>query len=256
MAASPLSESAAATAPAEPPVGAIRRAWRAFTRPSLRWAAGGLPVAGVFAGIVFRGGFNGAMELTNTETFRISRHEMEVKVDRDYRSTVPYANRTGVRASCPDCQVPDPWIHEVASEVQATNELWHHVRGTVDTPAKFEAERMELAENVRYAMKTTDSHECRNCHDFGFMDLAQQEPRSADRHQKAAVEGETRIDAIAASPGGCPPAASTSTSTGASRNARPGPRPRRAEAGAVCEAPLRDRAAAEARGGAGTARSR
>jgi|DewCreStandDraft_4_1066084.scaffolds.fasta_scaffold00025_163 cytochrome c-type protein NapC len=194
MAASPFPETAGTAEAAEARVGLLRRTWRAFTRPSLRWAAGSLLVVGFFAGIVFWGGFNWAMELTNTETFCISCHEMEANVYREYRTTIHYSNRTGVRASCPDCHVPDPWIHKVVRKIQATNELWHHFRGSIDTPAKFEAKRMQLAQNVWYAMKTTDSRECRNCHDFGFMDLSQQEPRSAARHEKAAIEGKTCID--------------------------------------------------------------
>lgn len=31
-------------------------------------------------------------------------------------------------------------------------------------------------------MKSTDSRECRNCHNFGSMDLERQESRSADQH--------------------------------------------------------------------------
>ncbi len=192
MAAEPIPDAAQGAEGAR--VGSIRRSWRAISRPSARWALGTLMSAGFVLGILFWGGFSWAMELTNTETFCISCHEMEANVCREYRTTVHYSNRTGVRASCPHCHVPDPWIHKVRRKIQATNELWHHFRGSIDTPAKFEAKRMQLAQNVWYAMETTDSRECRNWHDFGSTDLAQQEPRSADRHQKAAVKGRTCID--------------------------------------------------------------
>ena len=52
----------------------------------------------------------------------------------------------------------------------------------MDTPEKFEAKRLELAQNVWRAMKKTNSRECRNCHNFGSMDLERQEERSAERH--------------------------------------------------------------------------
>ena len=52
------------------------------------------------------GGFNTAMDATNTETFCISCHEMEAYVYEEYTDTIHYSNRTGVRATCPDCHVP------------------------------------------------------------------------------------------------------------------------------------------------------
>ena len=58
-------------------------------------------------GIIFWGGFNTAMEATNTMEFCIGCHEMENNVYKEYKPTIHYANRTGVRAGCPDCHVPD-----------------------------------------------------------------------------------------------------------------------------------------------------
>jgi cytochrome c-type protein NapC len=149
---------------------------------------------GVILGIIFWGGFNTAMEATNSETFCISCHEMEINVYEEYTDTIHYTNRTGVRAICPDCHVPKDWIHKFARKVQATNELYHHLQGTVDTPEKFEEKRFELAGHVWSTMKATDSRECRNCHDFMSMDYDKQEPRSAERHEQAEEEGLTCID--------------------------------------------------------------
>jgi cytochrome c-type protein NapC len=168
--------------------------WRFLTRPSARYALGTLVVVGGIGGILFWGAFNWSMEMTNTETFCIGCHEMEANVFREYRNTIHYSNRTGVRAVCSDCHVPKTWIHKVARKIKATNELYHHFLGTIDTPEKFDAKRIELAKNVWYAMKTTDSRECRNCHDFDHMDLTLQENRASDRHQEAAAEGKTCID--------------------------------------------------------------
>jgi len=47
-------------------------------------------------------------------------------------------------------------------KIQASNELWHKMLGTIDTPEKFEAKRLELARSVWATMKKTDSRECRN----------------------------------------------------------------------------------------------
>jgi len=153
-----------------------------------------LLLIGVAIGIIFWGGFNTAMEATNSEAFCISCHEMEENVYAEYTDTIHYMNRTGVRATCPDCHVPKEWVHKFVRKVQATNELFHHFAGTVDTPEKFEQKRFQLATNVWRTMKRTDSRECRNCHDFMSMDYDKQEPRSADRHEQAADEGLTCID--------------------------------------------------------------
>lgn len=151
-------------------------------------------LVGVTIGIIFWGGFNTAMEATNTEEFCISCHEMEVNVYEEYTDTIHYTNRTGVRATCPDCHVPKDWGHKVVRKVHATKELYHHFKGSVDTPEKFEAERFRLAQNVWSQMKKTDSRECRNCHEFDSMDYTKQEHRSSQGHQDAEDAGLTCID--------------------------------------------------------------
>ncbi|MGB5831555.1 MAG: NapC/NirT family cytochrome c, partial [Thiohalocapsa sp.] len=148
-------------------------------------------LVGVAIGIIFWGGFNTAMEATNTERFCISCHEMEVNVYQEYTDTIHYTNRTGVRATCPDCHVPKDWVHKVVRKVQATNELFHHFKGDLDTPEKFEAERFRMAQNVWGTMKKTDSRECRNCHEFDSMDYTKQEGRSSQGYQDAEDAGLT-----------------------------------------------------------------
>lgn len=138
---------------------------------------------GIILGIVLWGGFNWAMEMTNNEEFCISCHEMEVNVYEELKETVHFTNRTGIRATCPDCHVPKEWIHKVIRKIKASNELYHHfITKEVDTPEKFEAKRLQLAQNVWREMKNTNSRECRNCHHFDSMNLEKQDERSADRH--------------------------------------------------------------------------
>ena len=168
--------------------------WRALWRPSVRYSLGVLLVVGFVAGIIFWGGFNTAMEMTNNETFCISCHEMENNVYQEYKNTIHYANRTGVRATCPDCHVPKEWHHKVVRKIQATNELFHKVMGSIDTREKFEAKRLELAKHVWEAMKKTDSRECRNCHNFESMDFTTQGRRAVAQHSEGLNEGKTCID--------------------------------------------------------------
>ena len=169
------------------------RCWRWLWRPS-PLALGVLLIAGFVGGVVFWGGFNWALELTNTEEFCVSCHEMKSNPYAEYRSTAHYVNGSGVRASCPDCHVPKEWVHKVVRKVRATNELYHHVLGSVSTREKFDEKRLSLALNEWARMKTTDSRECRNCHKFEFMDYSQQEPRASKTHQEALTAGKTCID--------------------------------------------------------------
>lgn len=174
--------------------GAIGRLWSWLRSPARSIALGTLLVGGFVAGVVFWGGFNWSLELTNTESFCISCHEMEENVYKEYRTTVHYANKSGVRASCPDCHVPKEWVHKIARKIRASNELYHHVLGSVSTPEKFNAKRLQLATNEWRRMKSTDSRECRNCHKFDYMDYSAQEPRASKIHQEALTSGKTCID--------------------------------------------------------------
>jgi cytochrome c-type protein NapC len=168
--------------------------WQALKKPSVSYTLGTLLIVGFISGIIFWGGFNTAMEVTNTEVFCISCHEMEDNVFEEYKLTIHYSNRTGVRATCPDCHVPKEWHHKVVRKIKASNELLHKALGTIDTREKFETKRLKLAQNVWREMEKTDSRECRNCHDFESMDFTQQGRRAVDQHSKGLDAGETCID--------------------------------------------------------------
>ncbi|MCK4742182.1 MAG: NapC/NirT family cytochrome c [Sulfuriflexus sp.] len=145
-------------------------------------------------GIIFWGGFNTGMEATNNEEFCISCHEMRNNVYQEYKQTVHYTNRTGVRATCPDCHVPREWEYMVVRKVKATNELLHKIIGSIDTPEKFEAKRLQLAEHVWDSMKETDSRECKNCHANEFMKLNSQSKLSQRKHARGIKDGLTCIE--------------------------------------------------------------
>jgi nitrate/TMAO reductase-like tetraheme cytochrome c subunit len=162
-----------------------------------RWGVGALlavAAAGAVAGVVFWGGFNTAMEATNSMAFCISCHEMKDNVYQEYVKSPHYRNASGVRAICSDCHVPKEWGPKVWRKIQASNELYHHLRGTIDTPEKFEAKRAELAEHVWATMIANDSHECRNCHSWDAMDHQKQTPRGAEKMQAGRKEGKTCIE--------------------------------------------------------------
>ena len=158
---------------------------------SLGWGFAAMLFIG---GILFWGAFNTAMEWTNREAFCISCHEMKDNVYEEYRNTIHASNRSGVRATCPDCHVPKEWGPKIIRKIQASRELYGKAVGTIDTREKFEAKRHVLAEREWKRMKANDSLECRNCHNFTSMDYAEQNRRSATAHQAAFNAGSTCID--------------------------------------------------------------
>ena len=173
----------------------LARVWAVLRRPSTRYSLASLLIVGFVAGIISWGGFNWAMELSNTETFCISCHEMESTVYNELKETPHYSNRSGVRATCSDCHVPKEWIYKMVRKASATiNELPKHLIGTIDTPEKFEAKRLDLAMDVWVSMKSTDSRECRNCHDTVSMKLSDQLRPARKKHSKASEKGQTCID--------------------------------------------------------------
>jgi len=144
--------------------------WDVLRRPSSIFSLGFLVLAGFVAGIIFWGAFNTALELTNTETFCTSCHEMRDNVFEELKTTVHYTNRSGVRAHCPDCHVPHNWTDKIARKMQASKEVWGKIFGTINTREKFVDHRLELAIHEWARMKANDSLECRNCHSAESMD--------------------------------------------------------------------------------------
>lgn len=171
-----------------------RGLWARLRRPSVRYSAIGLLLFGFAGGIVFWGGFNTVVEETNTLSFCISCHEMRNTVYQEYQKTVHYSNRTGVRAVCSDCHVPKVWHYKMQRKLQAANEVWGKLTGSIDTVEKFEAKRLELAEHEWARMKASDSRECRNCHTFDGMNLGKQKDRSAKQHEIGRAQNKTCID--------------------------------------------------------------
>ncbi|MBO6520851.1 MAG: NapC/NirT family cytochrome c [Rhodospirillales bacterium] len=173
----------------------VRNFWGTMRRPSVHLSLGFLSIGGFVAGVIFWGGFNTALEFTNTESFCISCHEMENNVYQELRTTVHFTNQSGVRATCPDCHVPHDWTDKIARKMQASKEVWGKIFGTINTREKFLEKRLELAKHEWSRLKSNDSLECRNCHSAESMDFSIQSPRAAEAHSTFLVTGEkTCID--------------------------------------------------------------
>ncbi len=183
-------------------IGIVRKIWRLvcttwvnMNRPAKHLSIGFLSLGGFVAGVIFWGGFNTALEITNTEAFCISCHEMGDNVFVELKPTIHYSNRSGVRATCPDCHVPHNWTDKIARKMQASKEVWGKLFGTIDTREKFIANRRRLAGHEWERLKANNSLECRNCHSAEGMDITAQSDRAATAHQTFLFTGEkTCID--------------------------------------------------------------
>jgi len=174
--------------------GLLGRIWTTLKTPSAKYSLLAILVVGFFSGLIFWGGFNTALEATNKMEFCIGCHEMRDNVYVEYKETIHYSNRTGVRATCPDCHVPKDWTHKLIRKAQASFEVWGKLMGHIDTREKFEAKRMELATHEWARMKATASIECRNCHNFDAMSGDIQKQTVYKKHMAAKEKGSTCID--------------------------------------------------------------
>ena len=173
--------------------GLFKRLWASLNKPA-KYSLLAISSVSFVAGIIFWGGFNTAMEMTNTLEFCTTCHEMRDTVYKEYKETIHYSNRTGVRAICSDCHVPKDWVHKMIRKSQASLEVWGKLTGSIDTPEKFEAKRMQLANHEWARMKDSNSRECRNCHNFDAMSAELQKQTPYKKHMKAKEEGKTCID--------------------------------------------------------------
>jgi cytochrome c-type protein NapC len=163
---------------------------RTATRPSVHFSLGFLTLGGFVAGVIFWGGFNTALEVANTEKFCITCHEMADNTYMELKGTIHWANRSGVRATCPDCHVPHPWTLKIARKMAASQEVFGHLFGIINTREKFLALRPKLAQHEWDRMSANGSAECKNCHSPESMDFAKQKEQAVSAHKSQLLTGE------------------------------------------------------------------
>ena len=166
--------------------------WR---RPQ-RWFLLGIPAGGLIAfliGVGLTGGFVGALKMTETDAFCTSCHEMKQPF-QELTQSAHYSNEFGIRPSCGNCHVPPTFFAGLWRHMRAIDEVWGHLTGKLSTPAKYEARRLELAQNIWAEFKANDSAECRSCHTVSAMAFAKQPAMAAEAHSSLAKSGMTCID--------------------------------------------------------------
>jgi len=172
----------------------IARTWAFIATPSARFPLGLLVVFGGLLALLGWGAFNLTLHATNTEAFCLSCHEHSI-TQAEAKQAIHYQNRTGNRATCPDCHVPHELFPKLRVKiVQGFADLYYHFLGSIDTPEKYEKKRLHMAESVWASMKAVDSRECRNCHSVAAMDPKRQSAAAQGAHAALQTGGVTCVD--------------------------------------------------------------
>jgi len=91
----------------------------------------------------------------------------------EFEASIHYINRSGVQAACNNCHAGK-----------------QHADGA-NTAKEIDKTRMDMAVSEWKRMIKNNSKECNTCHSHMAMDLAKQEPRSVDIHEKSFDAGNT-----------------------------------------------------------------
>lgn len=172
----------------------IRKLWQFISSPSSRFALGALVVVGGLMALFGVVAFEYSMQQTSTNEFCASCHEIGDNSAAEYVGTSHHTNRLGLEVACVDCHVPRAFVPKMMRKARALNEIYHHMLGTIDTPEKFEAHRMDMALYTWADMNSNDSRECRECHDQSKWELDQQSEKARKFHSTALSKGKTCID--------------------------------------------------------------
>ena len=161
---------------------------------TIRWKSLSLPLALMLAGAFVLLTFNWTLEVTSSEPFCISCHEMRENAWPELQETIHFSNSSGSRADCADCHVPHDTFGKIARKIEALRELYGKMTGIVDTPEKYEAHRQVMAERVWEKMRNNDSLACRTCHVNQESILDEQYQWARQEHQRGIREDLTCID--------------------------------------------------------------
>jgi nitrate/TMAO reductase-like tetraheme cytochrome c subunit len=169
----------------------FHRCWSFLWRPSPRWPWLVFVVVGLVIGVAASGGTAGALWFTSTNAFCSSCHQGNVVPE--WKKSFHYLNTAGFTAGCADCHEPRDPVGMVLRKMAAVDEVWNQLLGTISTPEKFAAHRLELAQKVWAELHANKSQACRNCHTVGQMNDPEK-AALATMHQTVLANGQTCID--------------------------------------------------------------
>lgn len=166
-----------------------------WKQPKSKWLLG-IPIGAViavFVGVIGWNIFMGTMHATSTTEFCSTCHEEIDTVVEEYKESIHFKNKSGVRAECQDCHLQEKFIPYMLRKIEASKEVYIYLFGD-RSKANFEDHRERMAEKVWGEMKETDSVTCRSCHKIDSMDLETQSRSVKRKHNTMMEKGKTCID--------------------------------------------------------------
>ncbi len=166
--------------------------WR---RPR-RWFLFSIPIgalAALIVGAALTGAFFGSLKFMDSQLFCTSCHSMNAPL-QELSHTVHWNNQFGIRAACADCHVAPTFVAGLVDHMKGSTQAWGWLTGELNTPAKYEAHRLELAQKVWKEYEANNSAECRSCHNPQAMVFSEQPAAAASAHSTLTTSGMTCID--------------------------------------------------------------
>jgi cytochrome c-type protein NapC len=182
---------------AESEMGGSQRAgfWSRLRRtlfsPSARYSLFTLLAAGIVLGVVGLAGFDFALHATSTNEFCSTCHTNDAA--KEWRESKHHNNPVGFIAGCSDCHLPREFGPKMLRKIKAAKEVWGHLTGVINTPEKYEAHRLAMAESEWARMRANGAQECRNCHHPASMSDKDKSYLSS-MHEGALAGGKVCID--------------------------------------------------------------
>jgi cytochrome c-type protein NapC len=148
-------------------MGAIKRFFRWLFSPSAKLSVFVLLLVGLLVGAASVIGTQVMVHQTGSVEFCGGAcHSMSAFTMPEYKESVHYANKTGVRAGCSDCHIPHSYPGVLFYKARAgIRDVYHEIRGTISTQEKYDKERWRMANHVWEEFRATNSANCRTCHD-------------------------------------------------------------------------------------------
>ncbi|EFM0751969.1 cytochrome C [Salmonella enterica subsp. enterica serovar Bredeney] len=150
-------------------------------------------IAGILLGIILLSGTALILHKTSSTEFCVSCHTMQQPL-AEYQGSVHFENPEGIRAECEDCHIPRSPVAFILTKAGALKDVWGEINGSVDTPEKFDAAKLQLAQSVWDTLKENNAETCRSCHNYSAMDVLAQSPEARKEHPVAISKNETCID--------------------------------------------------------------
>ena len=172
-----------------------RGLWQRLTTPSARWSVLALLIIGLVIGAGAVIGTQVMVAATGTNKFCGGAcHSMQWAL-QEYRQSVHFTNRTGVRAGCHDCHIPHQYPALLFYKAKAgIKDAIGEMRGVISTEEKFNKERLRMAKLVWAEYKENNSRNCRFCHDIDKEVVARQKDFVRPMHEQFLAGAMTCVD--------------------------------------------------------------